>query len=58
MGAESFGLFRQRLDFEKFKASYTYEVVPGDSLRPRNLAAYEFQIDSNGRGMICSSSTG
>lgn len=44
------GFFRQRLDFEKFKASYTYEVVPGDSLRPRNLAAYEFQIDSNGRG--------
>lgn len=44
------GFFRQHLDFEKFKASYTYEVVPGDSLRPRNLSAYEFRIDSNGRG--------
>lgn len=42
--------FRQDLDFEKFKVSFRYDNVVGDTVSPFDLRYYSFDIESNGRG--------
>ena len=44
------GFFQNGLDFENFRAKFTYSNVDGDSLKPVDLAGYSFNIESNGRG--------
>ncbi len=42
--------FRNDLDFHRFKVTYDYKNVIGDSISPFDLSGYRFNIESNGRG--------
>lgn len=44
------GFFKNNLDFYRFIIRYDYDNVVGDSIVPRDLTGYSFEIESNGRG--------
>lgn len=44
------GFFRQKLDYEKFKVSYSYKNIEGANVSVIDLDGYSFTIESNGRG--------
>lgn len=44
------GFFRNGLDFENFRVHYTYDNITGDTISPRDLKGYSFNIESRGRG--------
>ncbi|MDE6416515.1 MAG: carboxypeptidase-like regulatory domain-containing protein, partial [Duncaniella sp.] len=44
------GFFSDNLDFQKFKLKADYRNVTGDEISVRDLAAYSFTIESEGRG--------
>lgn len=44
------GFFRNYLDFDNFKLRYSFGNVVEDTIRPANLTAYSFNIESKGRG--------
>lgn len=42
--------FRRGLDYEKFKVTFNYDNVMGDSISKLDLEGYSFSIESKGRG--------
>ena len=44
------GFFRQNLDFDKFKVTYNYNNIVGDTVTILDLTDYSFDIESRGRG--------
>lgn len=44
------GFFRQNLDFDKFKVTYNYNNIVGDTVTILDLTGYSFDIESRGRG--------
>lgn len=42
--------FRRGLDYEKFKVTFNYDNVMGDSISKFDLDGYSFSIESKGRG--------
>lgn len=44
------GFFRDGLEFENFKLRYSFDNVTGNLVRPIDLNAYSFSIESDGRG--------
>lgn len=44
------GFFRQNLDFDKFKVTYNYNNIIGDTVTILDLTGYSFDIESRGRG--------
>lgn len=44
------GFFRQNLDFDKFKVTYNYNDIVGDTVTTLDLTGYSFDIESRGRG--------
>lgn len=42
--------FRRGLDYEKFKVTFNYDNVIGDSISKYDLDGYSFSIESKGRG--------
>lgn len=42
--------FRRGLDYEKFKVTFNYDNVMGDSISKYDLDCYSFSIESRGRG--------
>lgn len=42
--------FRRGMDYEKFKATFNYDNIVGDSISEFDLEGYSFSIESKGRG--------
>ncbi len=44
------GFFQKELEFDEFKIRFSYDNVLTDSLSPKDLTGYSFNIESQGRG--------